>query len=784
MSFSTGRKQRDALRKGIQSAYIHDGATGSFIRKVLSLPFLRSDHIIPISLRLRKKALMEYVEREWIIIRLKATPSWSVFWRRIKTNNDTEGWHRRHLGRAQKANLLFYPLLLLHKKARQIDLQAAWLRMTSCSNTSARRTKLPISIFITCTPSVTQTLHLPDPRTASKRRATRYTANTKPFRTSQGSCRKEPEPHRLFLWYCMDEHTAKYQYTRKQLRATYFHSPSKAFIPFNKWPSPKLRTEERAQSFPITVQATVQLSSPQSGWDSGLMLLISPSTLTNTHIPFLVYCDCGREVVGDGSDTQVQALEVMACAREGELMKDIVLPAVCQVCSQRFHNEERLELHKETHVDDNTVAGCGFVGRAPDMAGHAANFSAQHAALLTHHNDRWKIRLAEGRLKKSDASLEYDEVRAMTFTIPNIKTNLTEGTTAFTSPSCRGIYNAEWKVSLEKEDRFLLQAPNCGEDHDISLKWTLESSDSDTDRPVFKVRRLAWESGKLKKLKDSLFPAMGTPLSGDLSERKLPYGSRSRISVSETRRLSQIHVAVVSRCEDITVGTDGATKKDDKDGSVSLFTKKGQGTEEEWALAGQAVKYNQQLPADLTDLFEDYIQIDDFERAYNGRHRQGEREDEYDHIIVIGDISSHTRVSDVADPVMGRGSATSISPCQDYGKLLFTRFTDNNPIPGATNEVQYGGEIHYYWINCDILTNNPDHRATNAVHHDGTTYYQYVLEGSRPFGFTIQKTGAHSSFDGGKSTRLAEEKVPAKRRKKYPNRAKRWSDARLLVAGL
>ncbi|KAI8522106.1 hypothetical protein Bbelb_018600 [Branchiostoma belcheri] len=61
-----------------------------------------------------------------------------------------------------------------------------------------------------------------------------------------------------------------------------------------------------------------------------------------------------------------------------------------------------------------------------------------------------------------------------------------------------------------------------------------ESSDSDTDRPVFKVRRLAWESGKLKKLKDSLVPAKGTPLSGDISERKLPYGSRSGISVSGT----------------------------------------------------------------------------------------------------------------------------------------------------------------------------------------------------------------------------------------------------------
>ncbi|KAI8519320.1 hypothetical protein Bbelb_025770 [Branchiostoma belcheri] len=57
--------------------------------------------------------------------------------------------------------------------------------------------------------------------------------------------------------------------------------------------------------------------------------------------------------------------------------------------------------------------------------------------------------------------------------------------------------------------------------------------------------------------------------------------------------------------------------------------------------------HNHQVPADLTDLFEDYIQIDDFERAYSRRQRQGERENDYDH-IVIGDTSSHMRFSDVA----------------------------------------------------------------------------------------------------------------------------------------
>ncbi|KAI8502349.1 hypothetical protein Bbelb_199370 [Branchiostoma belcheri] len=57
-----------------------------------------------------------------------------------------------------------------------------------------------------------------------------------------------------------------------------------------------------------------------------------------------------------------------------------------------------------------------------------------------------------------------------------------------------------------------------------------ESSDSESERPVFKVRRLAWESGKLRKLKDSLdevVPAKGTPreVSEELSDRKLPEGA-------------------------------------------------------------------------------------------------------------------------------------------------------------------------------------------------------------------------------------------------------------------
>ncbi|KAI8490465.1 hypothetical protein Bbelb_317330 [Branchiostoma belcheri] len=53
-----------------------------------------------------------------------------------------------------------------------------------------------------------------------------------------------------------------------------------------------------------------------------------------------------------------------------------------------------------------------------------------------------------------------------------------------------------------------------------------------------------------------------------------------------------------------------------------------------YVLAGQAVQHNQQVPADLMDLIEDNIQIDDSERTYNRRQRQEERENDPDHIAL------------------------------------------------------------------------------------------------------------------------------------------------------
>ncbi|XP_066264029.1 TNF receptor-associated factor 6-B-like isoform X2 [Branchiostoma lanceolatum] len=122
------------------------------------------------------------------------------------------------------------------------------------------------------------------------------------------------------------------------------------------------------------------------------------------------------------------------------------------------------------------VPGCGFVGRAKDMAGHAEEFAKKHVGLLSHYNDRLKIGLVEGKLQRSDASLAYGEVKAILFTIPYFKREVAMGTTAFTSPSRKDVFNAEWQVSLENQGIvwFLLQSPDRGEDHAICLSETLE----------------------------------------------------------------------------------------------------------------------------------------------------------------------------------------------------------------------------------------------------------------------------------------------------------------------
>ncbi|XP_035688600.1 TNF receptor-associated factor 3-like [Branchiostoma floridae] len=147
-----------------------------------------------------------------------------------------------------------------------------------------------------------------------------------------------------------------------------------------------------------------------------------------------------------------------------------------------------------------SVPGCGFVGRVPDLAEHKEGSASRHVKLLELYNTRLKICLAEGKIKRSDAALVYGRVKAIIFTVPQLKRKITEGRTTFTSPSCKNIHDGEWKVSLQKEGyrwylclclvsrasplhlkvMFLLQSPgpDCGEDHAITLDGTVEAKEN------------------------------------------------------------------------------------------------------------------------------------------------------------------------------------------------------------------------------------------------------------------------------------------------------------------
>lgn len=125
---SVWRKVQDL---GLVVAYREDNGSHSFIRKLLALPFLPSEHIESAFRKIQDAAntpalvqLTSYVEATWMTNQLWPVDCWSVFMRSVRTNNDVEGWHRRLNGKAPQGNLPFYVLVpLLHEEASLLPLQ-------------------------------------------------------------------------------------------------------------------------------------------------------------------------------------------------------------------------------------------------------------------------------------------------------------------------------------------------------------------------------------------------------------------------------------------------------------------------------------------------------------------------------------------------------------------------------------------------------------------------------------------------------------------------------------
>ena len=117
---------------GLQPAYQKRDWVYKILRRLLVLPFLPAEHILPSFEHLEHQcrgneklvAVFEYIRDTWMASDIWSINSWSVFLQPIRTNNDIEGWHRRLNHRAQGGKLAFYVLLpLLLKEAKLISFQ-------------------------------------------------------------------------------------------------------------------------------------------------------------------------------------------------------------------------------------------------------------------------------------------------------------------------------------------------------------------------------------------------------------------------------------------------------------------------------------------------------------------------------------------------------------------------------------------------------------------------------------------------------------------------------------
>ena len=115
---------------GYQTAYMNDEPFHSYCRQLLALPCLPSDEIDGMLTELEaegttdaQRQLCSYVRKTWVESTVWPPASWSVYQRRIRSNNDVEGWHRRLNTKAARGQLNMYLLLdLLASESRLVDI--------------------------------------------------------------------------------------------------------------------------------------------------------------------------------------------------------------------------------------------------------------------------------------------------------------------------------------------------------------------------------------------------------------------------------------------------------------------------------------------------------------------------------------------------------------------------------------------------------------------------------------------------------------------------------------
>ncbi|XP_066274964.1 uncharacterized protein [Branchiostoma lanceolatum] len=122
---------KKAQKLGLQVSYSEDEQVHRWLRRLLALPFLPAEAIVPAFEALYETSrgalteLARYVQSTWIESSVWSPRRWSVYKQSVRTNNDVEGWHTRLNLKAKKSALPLYLLVdLLHREARLVRVQA------------------------------------------------------------------------------------------------------------------------------------------------------------------------------------------------------------------------------------------------------------------------------------------------------------------------------------------------------------------------------------------------------------------------------------------------------------------------------------------------------------------------------------------------------------------------------------------------------------------------------------------------------------------------------------
>lgn len=90
----------------MHNAYKHQRNIHTYIKELMALPNLPSEHIVAAFEKLQLRAplgehmenlrkLLKYFRKNWVNNTKTPPATWSTYKRFIRTNNDVEGWHRK-----------------------------------------------------------------------------------------------------------------------------------------------------------------------------------------------------------------------------------------------------------------------------------------------------------------------------------------------------------------------------------------------------------------------------------------------------------------------------------------------------------------------------------------------------------------------------------------------------------------------------------------------------------------------------------------------------------------